>query len=253
LKIKRKNKYFKTSLILVSKNEEKYAPNFFKSLKKQKRKPDEIILVDCSTDRTPEISKSHVNKLIRVKKCGASYQRGVGVKHSKGDILIFTDIDTILYTTWIKELVKKFKNPNIHVVRGNVLWPEIKKKVSLVGKRINHCNMAYRRHVLEEFPFDPNLNRGDDWDMGYRISKKYIIYGCPKAKVIHFSFKKHGWENAKSYGKDWVALTKKYKTPYWTIRALYNIFYPIIEKRPMWVLYNLYGFLATLVEEILTK
>jgi len=241
----------KVSLVLVSKNEEKYARKFFKSLEKQTRKPDEVILVDCSTDRTPEIAEPYVDKLIIVKKCSASYQRGIGVKHAKGDVILFTDMDTILYPDWIEQLVKMFEDPKVHVVRGQVLWPEIKKQIPLIGKRINHCNMAYRRHVLEEFPFDPNLNRGDDFDMGYRVSRKYVIYGCPEAKVIHFSFQKHGWENAKSYGKDWIALTKKYKNPYWILRAIYNVFYPIKEKKPKWVLYNLYGFLSAFIEEII--
>lgn len=239
----------KISLILVSKNEEKFAKNFFKSLRKQIRKPDEVILVDCSTDKTPEIARPYVNKLIKVKKCGASYQRGIGVKHAKGDILLFTDIDTILHPAWIKNIEKMFRNPNVHVVRGQVLWPEMKRKVPLIGKRINHCNVAYRRHVLEEFPFDPNLSRGDDFDMGYRVSKKYKIYGCPSAKVLHFSAQKASRENSKLYMKDFLALIKKYKSPYWVIRMIYNIFYPFIDKKPQWVLYNLYGLIVAIREE----
>jgi glycosyltransferase involved in cell wall biosynthesis len=237
-------------LIVPTKNHEKFAPKFFKSLRKQKRKPDEMILVDGSTDRTPEIAKPYVDKLIKVKKYGASYQRSVGVKYATGDILVFTDIDTVLDKNWLKEIENMFLNPNVHVARGQVLWPEIQKEVPLIGKRINHCNVAYRRHVLEEFPFDPSVNRGDDWDMGYRVSKKYIIYGCPKAKVLHLSFEQHGWKNAKAYGKDWVTLMKKYKNPYWLIRAFYNVFYPLIEKKPKWALYNLYGLIVALIDEL---
>jgi glycosyltransferase involved in cell wall biosynthesis len=239
----------KISVILASKNEEKFVENFFKSLKKQTRKPDEVILVDCSTDRTPELAKKYVDKLIRAKKCGVGYQRGLGVKNSTGDLLLFTDVDTQLYPDWIEKIEKKFEDPDVHVVRGTVLWPEIQRDIPVQGKRINHCNTAYRRHVLEEIPFDPEIVRGDDFDMGYRVSKKYVIYGVPEAKVMHFSFQKIGLDKTKSFMKAYIFLLKKYKNPYWLLRIIYNIFYLLIDGKPAWFVLTVQGLIVAIVEE----
>ena len=245
----------KISLLLVSKDEEKFAKNFFESVQAQTRKPDEIILVDVSKDRTPEIAKPYVNKLILADRAGAGYQRGIAVKHSTGDILAFTDVDTVVDKHWLEELEKMFQNPEIHVVRGLVEWPgkQHSQELPTKGKRINHCNTAYRRHVLEEIPFDPNLSRGDDWDMGHRVSKKYTIHGCSTAKVTHFSLQKIGWKNSKLYCKDWFALIKKYKSPYWLMRTGYNIFYPLKQGKVIWVAHNIMGFIAALFDEIRGK
>jgi glycosyltransferase involved in cell wall biosynthesis len=228
----------KVSLILVSKNEEKHVPKFLQSLKKQTRKPDEIILVDSSTDNTPNLMKPYVNKVIFTEPRGCGAARDIGVKNSKGDILVFTDIDAVLHPNWLEEMIKTFDNPEVNVVQGQVLFNSLNKEENSMwskrlqekGKYICGCNMAFRRKVLKEFHFDPNIYL-DDIDMGYRISKKYIVYGNKKATVYHYGAKIREndnvalWKRGVVYYTGWIQLVKKYKNPYWIARIGYNIIY----------------------------
>jgi hypothetical protein len=90
--------------------------------------------------------------------------------------------------------------------------------------------MAFRKKVLSEFHFDSNILL-DDIDMGYRVSKKYIIYGNKKATVYHYgaSLREESeldlWKRGVVYYTGWIQLIKKYKSPYWIARMSYNIVY----------------------------
>jgi len=229
----------KISLILVSRNEERYAEPFFHSLENQTRKPDEIILIDSSIDKTPEIARPFVDKLIFTKPKNVGSQRLHGFKNSIGDIIIFTDLDAFLNPFWIENLVKMFENPEVNVVRGTVRYREIKDKIPKKFTTIHHCNTAYRRKVLEEFPFDEECNH-DDIDMNERVGRKYKIYGCPEAIVLHIgSFAKtSAKEKARRYAEADIYLLKKYKTLFMFFRPFANALYSmIIERR---IKYNFY-------------
>jgi glycosyltransferase involved in cell wall biosynthesis len=225
----------KVSLVLISMNEEDFVPKFLESLKRQTRKPDEIILIDSSTDRTPELMKSHVSKVIYTPPKGCGHAREIGVKNSSGDILVFTDIDSILDPMWLEEMTRMFEDDKVSVVQGQVLFNSFGKEENTMwskglqekGKYICGCNMAFRREVLEKIHFDSVYL--DDIDIGYRVSKKYIIYGNKKAKILHYGASQREknsselWKRGVVYYTGWMQLIKKYKHPYWVARMLYNI------------------------------
>jgi glycosyltransferase involved in cell wall biosynthesis len=229
------------SLVLASKNEEKHINTFFESIRKQTRKPDEIILVDSSTDRTAEIAKHFVDKLIKTQTKCAGHARSIGVKASKGDIIIFTDLDAIPHPDWLKELVKPFESPDVNVVQGQVFLKNYDGRgekwlfttgLKKWGKYLNHCNTAYRKKVLKEIPLDPE-QFWDDAEMSYRISKKYLIYGNKKAKVYHYTVdydkQRHLWGSSVYLGIGWMKILKKYKNLYWILRIEYNLYKTLKE------------------------
>lgn len=225
----------KVSLILVSKNEEKHIPKFLESLKKQTRKPDEIILVDSSTDNTPKLMKPHVNKVIFTEPKGCCYARIIGIKNATGDIIVFTDIDAILYPNWLEELIKPFDDPEIKVIQGRIFTKNYRgidergifsSDLQDKGKFICGCNIAFRKEVLVEFPLDPHQT-WEDIELGYRISKKYFIYGARKAIIYHYgpsSFKERNlWNSALWSGTGWSRILIKHKNLHWVMRIGYNI------------------------------
>lgn len=263
-----KKKKLKISLVLVSKDEEKYALKFFESLEKQTRKPDEIILVDSSEDKTPEIAKPYIDKLIKIDpSVGAKYrssaglQRNIGVENSTGDIIVFTDIDCVLHEDWLEKLTKPFRDTKIKVVQGQVFFHSydgskdhgpFSTKLKKIGKRLNHCNTAYRKHVLEEFPLANDI-RWDDVELSYRISKKYRIYGCKEAKVYHYAVNfehRDIWTSALNSGVGWAKILLKYKNLYWVIRIGYNILNVIRVWGPKVFLYYVFAFFYSLFNEI---
>ena len=224
----------KTSLLLVSRNEEENARRFVDSFNRQTLKPSEIVLVDSSTDKTKRILSSIATKIITTEPRGCSYARAEGMKYVSGDIIVWTDIDVEMKNDWFENIIHMFDNNHVNVVQGSVKVNgfNTKEKGMFVkppknGKYINGCNVAFRKIVLDRYPVDPNM-LWEDIELDYRISKHYPVYGCPKAVVWHYGLSgkrkydlKH---NAIWSGIAWARILKKYKNLYWFFRISYNIF-----------------------------
>jgi glycosyltransferase involved in cell wall biosynthesis len=96
------------SVIIPAFNEEKFLPRCLESLKNQKFKDFEIIVVDNnSTDKTAEIAKKFNVILVSEKSQGVAYARNKGAEIAKGEILIFNDM------LFAKSLNKFIKIKNI--------------------------------------------------------------------------------------------------------------------------------------------
>lgn len=227
----------KISLVLISKNEEKHIPKFIDSLKKQTRKPDEIILVDSSTDNTVKLMKPHVNKTITVPARGCAAARNRGVKESTGNIIVFTDIDTVLYPDWLENLTRPFGQEKVKVVQGKIFSKSYdgKKDKGIFasglkewGKFICGCNVAFRRDIFEQYPLDENM-LWEDIEQGYRITRSHKIYGARDAIVYHYGpmtfTENRPLENSAIWsGKGWAKILMKHKNPHWFFRIYFNLF-----------------------------
>lgn len=102
------------SIIIPAKNEEKNLVKLLRSIKKQNYKDYEVIVADAgSKDKTKKIARKFGCKVI---KGGLpSVGRNEGVKHAKGNMLLFLDADVILPDEFIKKLVKEIKERKLDV------------------------------------------------------------------------------------------------------------------------------------------
>ena len=110
---------YKVSLIIPAWNAAKTISDCILSAIKAKNSPSEIIIVDdCSNDNTVSIIKNLITKypyikLLELKKnVGPAAARDLGVAASTGDLIFFTDSDTIvLNNTFVNclETIKKYK------------------------------------------------------------------------------------------------------------------------------------------------
>jgi glycosyltransferase involved in cell wall biosynthesis len=186
-KSKRENKTPKISIIVPFYNCERTIGKTIKSLLKQDypREKYEIILVDDgSTGNTVEVVKKFKGiKLILQKHAGPAVARNRGVRHSKGDILLFTDADCIANKNWIKNMIKPFENEKVVGACGTYKTANDKNIISrFVGYEIEdrHNGMAkqhsidfvgtfsaaYRRKTFLEFGgFDEDFRRASGEDM----------------------------------------------------------------------------------------
>src|SRR5512143_1531574 len=93
------------SVVIPAYNEEKYLPRTLESLKKLDRKPDEIVVVDGgSTDKTASIAREHGATVITVAHRGIGFARDKGLMKATGDIVAYTDADTVVPHDWLTKI-----------------------------------------------------------------------------------------------------------------------------------------------------
>jgi glycosyltransferase involved in cell wall biosynthesis len=198
------NQYPFVSIVVPFYNAKNFLPRLLEDLLNQNypKEKFEVILVDdgSTDDSSKEIlkiisnkSKFYNIKIIRLdKRGGPARARNFGIKNSNGEIIAFTDADTIPSKSWLKELVKGFTDNSIGGVAGRVetdfeklLFPI---RISPVAEYVT-CNIAYRKDVLLQVGlFDENFIYPfrEDSDLAYRVlDKGYKIVYQDSAIVYH--------------------------------------------------------------------
>lgn len=128
-----KNYIPKVSIIIPAHNEEKVIKTKLEnlsSLNYPKSNYEIIIASDNSTDNTNYIVSSFINKIrdinIRLYKVnerkGKTNAQNEAVKISKGEIIIFSDANSILDKEALRELVSYFNNKDISYVSGRLVY-----------------------------------------------------------------------------------------------------------------------------------
>lgn len=199
------------SVVIPIKNEEKYIKSFIQTLKKQSYPKDKMEIIFCdgnSSDNTLKCLKEFVDEkildviVLNNDKENAPSGVNLGIKKSKGDIIVRLDA----HTFYPKEYIEKNVYHLINSDADNVGCP-----INTVGEGINGKAIAYicsskfgvgnskfrtsnytgyvdtvpfgcfRKDLINKIGyFDENLPRSEDNDFNYRIRK----YG---GKILMFS------------------------------------------------------------------
>lgn len=159
----------KFSIVIPVYNVEEYIGRCLESVKNQTFKDYEVIVVnDGCTDKSIDIVKKYDVKIIDTKHVSVSEARNIGVKHTKGEYLIFLDSDDYWDNELLNEINKSLNN-NPDLVRfqvrtvtdtGDVKNYEEKTFTSLSGKQA--FDEICRFHFVESV-----------WC--YAIKRKYYI------------------------------------------------------------------------------
>lgn len=169
----------------------------------QKNVDFEIIVIDASTDNTPyiikEYAKKHSNiKLIRAEQKNTAVQRNQGIKASTGSLIMNMSGHAILTDGTLevlKELLDK-QPPSVAGVGCCLMTPNSNNfSEQLIGNLFNtrmggmgstdqyrHTSdegeivdsiafVLYKKSILEQFMFDPELPVGQDAELHYRMKK----------------------------------------------------------------------------------
>ena len=198
------------SVVIPSYNSEKTIEKCVKALLNQsypKRMYEIIVVDDGSTDDTSNIaSKFKRVKLIKQLHKGPAVARNLGVKNSKGKIILFTDADCIPDKKWIKNMVKPFEDKKIIGVSGtyktfnkNSLIArfagyEIEERHKKLEKQkyidfIGTFSAAFRKNIfLRVKGFDEifTTSSGEDPELSFRLEKIGKMVFQPNAFVYHF-------------------------------------------------------------------
>lgn len=113
------------SIVIPSYNSEKYIRPCLDAIMHQTTAPYEIIVVDSSTDDTPQIilkefPKVQLHHMEKQTMPGAA--RNIGLNMATGDIVLFLDTDAIPDTDWVEQHEKLHaENPNTIMFGGAIL------------------------------------------------------------------------------------------------------------------------------------
>jgi glycosyltransferase involved in cell wall biosynthesis len=134
---------------------------------------------------------------------GGSYAaRKRGSEEARGEILVFTDADCEPAADWLATIDRLFEDPSCMVVtgpsgsagRGPVSnWvqaiDEERWQSLLAMEEVAFCdtrNLALRREVMAEVPFDPSFRQAGDIDLGIRLFERGIpIRMEPSLHLLH--------------------------------------------------------------------
>ena len=195
------------SVIIPARNEEENIARLLQSIKNQTYKNIETIVIDdASSDRTVEIARRHTPHVFQRSFSERSIQRNFGAKISKGKYLVFLDADMELGKCVIGDCLKQIGLANFRALT----IPEKTVGQSFIAKIRNFEREMYMGEFSFEVPrffekkafweyggYDPKLTGPEDYDLPYRLSKKYKIARSSKYIFHHeenLSLKKLLWK-----------------------------------------------------------
>jgi len=213
-KLPDKNHYTGISIIIITYNEEDNIKDCLDSLSKLDYPRDkyEVIVVDASTDSTPEIVSEYRDVKIIKSSNGYSRQRNRGWTEALFELVAFIDADTMVTPDYLQVVNRVFKNEKTAVAGGNAypppntsrfgLWVAcvghpaggamgLKANMSREQKRpsfVAACNSVFRKKVLQEvYGFDLDFDDGgEDVDISRRIKEKgYRLEYLPDLNLYH--------------------------------------------------------------------
>ena len=103
----------KISVVIPAYNEEKYIGRTLESVKNlelEKNTLEILVINGGSTDRTAEIAKSYGARVKDEPHKGIGFARQHGMLHATGDIILYTDADTIVAKDWLSNYFKAFSD-----------------------------------------------------------------------------------------------------------------------------------------------
>lgn len=197
------------SVIILNYNGLKFAEQCVRSVLQSDYPNLEVVIVDnASTDGSYELlyrsfgSIPSVRILRNSRNTGFAEGNNVGYNNSKGDVLVFLNIDTRVERRWLSELVRALRAENVGGAQSKIMSLRDPRRVESVGHDIDWlgfvysrplhwafapidhvqqlfypegASMAYKRAVLEEVclaegPFDSEyFFYFEDNDLGWRI------------------------------------------------------------------------------------
>ncbi len=223
--------------------------------------PDvEIILVnDGSSDRTPEIGRSHPSvHIIDIPNGGLSAARNIGLAAATGEIVAYTDADTRVDPDWLTFLVQPFLHSDVVGSGGPNVVPDDDPPMAQciarapggpthvllddrTAEHVPGCNMAFRREALLAIGgFNPiYLRAGDDVDVCWRMQARGWKIGFAPAALVwhhHRATVKAYWRQQLGYGEGETWLMAHHPEKFLDGNMLWHgrIYSPLPFVRSLW-------------------
>jgi rhamnosyltransferase len=194
----------KISIIIRTKNEEKWITLCLNKVFSQTIKDIEVIIVDNnSLDYTLELAKKFPVKVIKISNFTPGKAINDGVRASTGEYFVCLSAHCIpKHEKWLENLLRNFKNPNIAGVYGKQealpFSSDTDKRDLLITFGLDHriqkkdyffhnANSMIRRDVWNKIPFNEKVTNIEDRLWGKAVIEAgYNLVYEPEAEVFHY-------------------------------------------------------------------
>jgi hypothetical protein len=194
------------SVVIRCHNEEAHIGRLLTGLTRQRRKPDEIVVVDSgSTDATTAIASAFPVTITHIDPSEFSFGAAcnVGVARSGSDLVTFVSAHCFpVYDTWLERLIAPFQSPEVALSYGKQVGPPEGRysEKRLLGQWFpdesvprqrdpfcNNANAAIRRAVWSDgIKYDEELTGLEDLDWAKRaLDTGHAISYVAEAPVVH--------------------------------------------------------------------
>lgn len=192
------------SIIIRTKNEERWIGACLKSVYNQNYENIEVILVDNeSTDKTVVKAQEFPVKIVSIKKFLPGKAINDGIRASSGEYVVCLSGHCIpVNSDWLSNLVQDLDKKNVAGVYGRqeplsftsdldkrdlmIVFGK-DKKVQVKDSFFHNANSAFRREIWDVYPFDERVTNVEDRVWGEQIIAQNlnIVYE-PDASVYHW-------------------------------------------------------------------
>lgn len=182
------------SIIIPTFNEEKNIARLLISIKNQSYQNIETIIVDdASRDKTADIAEKLGARVFKRKHAERSAQRNFGADKAKGKYLLFLDGDMELTKDVIKDSINSLEKGIYKLLVipertvGNNFAARVRnfeRKMYMGDFSIEVARLFDKKVFFEFGGYDLKLTGPEDYDLPYRISKKYKT-GRSRKYILH--------------------------------------------------------------------
>ena len=199
----------KISIIIRTKNEERWIKTCLDSLIEQDNQDFEIIIVDNkSTDSTLQLIKKHSLlkkiKIVKIEDYIPGKSLNIGIRAASGDIIVCISAHCIpSNNTWLTDLIKPLSKKkkivatyarqvpmpysNPEDVRDMLLVFSKDERLQRNDYFFHNAHSAFFKDVWAKYPFNEELTNIEDRDFGKNlIENNYLIYYNPIPTVYHY-------------------------------------------------------------------
>ena len=197
----------RVSVVIPARNEERWLPRCLRSLARQLRPPDEVIVVDNgSSDGTAQVARAFGCRVVWEPVPGVGRARAAGCRAATGEVIATTDADTVVPRQWVATIAATLAaRSGCVAVTGPWLLADgpawQRWSVAVHGRllqrgfaflapplvNLSGCNSAFRAAAYWAVGgFRPDLHLGEDLDLSLRLRALGHVRFCADL-VVHTS------------------------------------------------------------------
>jgi len=195
-----------TSIIIRALNEERWLPEVFEAIHKQRYRDFEVLLIDSgSIDATRDIAAANGARIVRLRSEDFTFGHSlnVGIEAARGKYMALLSAHAIPSDeNWLGNLVEPLRRADVAMTfggqRGHVvskfsecrdferMFPDRGYEVDAEQPFANNANSAVKRELWEKYPFDKGLPGLEDIDWAkHWLEKNQKVVYVPDGCIIH--------------------------------------------------------------------